>query len=238
VSRWLTDSAQGQAPAAAPGRAQVLPRAALWAARARSLLRPPRYFFDGESDPPAQGRGDDWHAAGERFHAWCSRHRGCAADVGLSGRWIYGCVPPPAAGALDDAALRDYAHAQFQHFLGTQPLRYATCTRAGATLAIATPQPLVQALCAVASRSGVRVRRLQPWWLPGLARCMKTAGQGTSAILAVEPGFVTALQIEGGVVRRMIGAAIDAGPFEPEAFVATHRLAGLAHVIGAPKEPA
>lgn len=176
-------------------------------ARLRTAFKPAAVFVGGATLAEARAQ----------FEAWARAHAGSVCEIGLGGAWVHACVVPPelageaGGGRADDAALRDYARLQFEHYFGAAQgagWRLAASRDARAALVCAVAAELIDTLRAVAASHRVRVQRVAPWWARGAQAALREALQdagATCVAAAVEPGRTTLLLARDGRIARVIG---------------------------------
>lgn len=185
--------------------------------------------------PPGM-QGDDVTAALMAFGHWCEAHEGAVCVLGLSSRWLLlDALPLTAASHAGTHTVRDTVVQRWGRYHDVdeadfaQRWVYREAQPGGASLACAAPLDLIRGLQAHATRRGVRLVAVQPWWAGAVQAWM------AMAVPAAEPGLPWRLQLhEPGLVTHVdLAEGADGMPAWQAVWVSPDAASGTAERRGA-----
>lgn len=146
--------------------------------RLRTWRRPLQVMLTGVPQPPGQATA--LAAVTQAFEAWAATRPGAVVELSLSAHVLLTTAHSDASeapGLPHGGALREWAIDRWAHYLDMPADGFESAWRVQTTrdasgapvaLACAVPQVLVDDLCAVAHRHGLKLLALKPWWADGL----------------------------------------------------------------------
>jgi len=196
----------------------------------KSFVRPEEFLFKGSMQTSPEGA---FANALAMFDAWCAGHQGHCVSMAVCGAGLVCWVLPEGVAPVSSQELLRRAGVEFVQVFSNDVDRWTVVASSDKRLpmAVAMPVAVIDALQRMARSRSVTIRRMRPWWVPGLRRLAGQHRESDSVVVAREAEYATVLQLRAGRVTRLLSPSFAPTDAALDEFIAEAGMTGTRRLL-------